>query len=170
MKKITLIIISIISVIFISGYTLYYFWFAKPEKDIAQRCQGYLPSWMSFIDCHGVVSINDGWDMDYISIEDHIREYEIARVYNVNQYVFVQDKLFVINRKNIENSSSNGDKITYYQALFQNGKLVDNSYTKISDIPTYLIIDTISGEVKAYKDLSEVPIDQQNSFKELENR
>lgn len=170
MKKITLIIISIIAIVFISGFTIYYFWFTKPEKEIFEKCQGFVPSWADFIDCRGIVSINDGWDMDYLSINDHIHKYEIARVYNQNQYVFAQDKLFVINRKNIENSSSNGDKITYYQELFQNGKLADNSYTKVSDIPTYLIIDTISGEVKAYKNLSEVPVDQQPSFKELENK
>ena len=105
--------------------------------------------------------------MDYLSLRDHVHNYEIARVYHVNQYVFLQDKLFVINRKNIENSSSNGDKVTYYQELFQNGKLTETEYSSISDIPNYLVIDVLSGECKTYKTISDVPKDQQVYFNDI---
>lgn len=170
MKKNLLIITSIVAIIFIGIFTLYYFWFTKPEKEIAIRCQGFVPNWPSFVDFYGTVTINDGWDMDYLSIRDHIHDYTIARVYNQEQYLYIDNKVFVINRKNIESSSSDGVKTTYNQKLFQNGKLLYTPYDRVSDIPTYLIIDTILGEVKAYKNISDIPIDQQNSFKDLENK
>lgn len=170
MKKTTLIIVSIVIIIFIGIFSLYYFWFTKTEKEIAARCQGFVPNWPSFVDCYGTVAINDGWDMDYLSIRDHIRDYTIARVYNREQYLYIDNKVFVINRQNIESSSSDEVKTIYNQKLFQDGKLTYTSYDRISDIPIYLIIDTLSGEVKAYKDLNSVAKTEIKYFSEIEDK
>jgi hypothetical protein len=167
MIKKTKIIISLVVVLVISIPLLYYFIFVVPKKEIAEKCQGYYPYWGNFVDCQGVIAINDGWDMDYLSIKDHIHNYEIARVYNRNQYIYSDNKIFVINKKNIKNSSSDGIKNTYYQELFQNGQLMESSYEVVSDIPTYLVVDTVSGETKAYKTISDVPKDQQIYFNDI---
>lgn len=101
--------------------------------------------------------------MKYLGLKNNLfHDYTIARVYNREQYLYIDNKIFVINRKNIESISSDGAKITYKQELFQNGKLVYTPYDRISDIPTYLIIDTILGEVKAYSNISDIPIGEQN--------
>ena len=156
MKKKTIIITSSIVVVLVIIISIVgYYSFVVPKEVVAERCQNYMPNWENFVECYGVVVITDAWDENYLSLKDHIHEYEIARVYNQKQYLHVDGKVFVINRKNIEKSSSNKVKRTYYQELFQNGKLTEKSYDSISDIPTYLVIDTQSGEVKAYKDLTE---------------
>ncbi|OHA58446.1 MAG: hypothetical protein A2571_01550 [Candidatus Vogelbacteria bacterium RIFOXYD1_FULL_44_32] len=169
MKRKLLIIVTSVTLIILGGAMfLYYFWFVAPEKKIALECQNFVPSWLDFIECSGVVAINDGWDMDYISLKDHVHDYEIARVYDQKQYLFVENKLFVINQKYIENSASDNVEVTYYHKLFQNGKLIENSYGSISDIPTYLIVDTKTGEVKAYKDLMEASEAEKKYFSEIE--
>lgn len=154
----------------ISVLLAYYFSFVTPKKTVAKKCQGFIPNWADFVDCYGVVTINDGWDMDYLSFKDHINKYEIARVYNQNQYIYTDNKIFVINRKPIENSSSNGNETIYYQKLFQSSQLIEKSYNAISDIPIYLVVDTISGEVQAYKNISDVPENKRAYFIELESK
>lgn len=168
--KITIIIVSLVILTFAGLFLLYYFWFTAPEKKIAAECQGYIPAWPSFIECSGVVAINDGWDIDYISIRDHVHDYSIAHVYNRNQYVFAEGKLFVINREYIENSASDGVETTYYQTLFQNGKMVDHPYSAISEIPTYLSVDVQTGEVNSYNNIDEVPKENKEYFLETENK
>jgi hypothetical protein len=168
-KKKVLIIFSILAIFLVAISLAYYYSFVAPKEDIAERCQGFVPNWMDFIDCHGVVSINDGWDMDYLSLKDHVHEYEIARVYNQDQYLYVDGKVFVINLNPIEGSASDGLKTEYYQRLFQNGKLVENPYSAISDIPTYLVIDTQSGETQAYRTVDEVPQEYRQYFIRMAN-
>jgi hypothetical protein len=168
-KKIK-IIIAIIAILFIAFLGTHYFMFEYPKIGIAKKCQGFVPTWTDFIDCYGIVSINDGWDMDYISLKDHIHKYEIARVYNQNQYIYINNKIFVINLKNIENSASDGFNTTYYQKLFQGGNLIENEYDSISNIPNYLVIDTENGEVKTYKNIDEVPNSEKKYFEDIKNK
>ena len=81
MSKKAILIIFAVLVLLVAGISLvYYCSFIIPKKDIAEKCQGFVPNWTDFIDCQGVVSINDGWDMDYISLKDHVHKYEIARI------------------------------------------------------------------------------------------
>lgn len=170
MKKTLLIITGILLIVFVGLSLVYYFGFVLPEKKIAKECQGFIPGWLDFIECSGVIAINDGWDMDYISIKDHVHDYEVARVYNQNQYVFANKKLFVINRKYIENEASDGKETTYYQKLFQNGKLIENSYNSTSTIPNYLIVETQTGEARSYKNIGEVPQSEQDYFKDIQDK
>ncbi len=166
--KITIIVVSLVTMTFAGLFLLHYFWFTAPEKKIAAECQGFVPAWLDYVDCSGVVAINDGWDMDHISIRDHIHDYEIARVYNQDQYIFAEGKLSVINRKYIENSASDGVETTYYQRLFQNGEIVRHPYSAISEIPAYLSVDTQTGEVNAYSNIDDVPKNDQKYFLEIE--
>lgn len=169
MKNKTIIIISsIVVVLAIIISIAYHYSFVVPKEAVAERCQNYVPNWENFVECYGVVVVTDAWDEDYLSLKDHIHDYEVARVYNQNQYRYVDGKVFVINRNNIEKSSSNGSKTTYYQALFRNNKVIEKSYDSISDIPVYLVIDTKSGEVQDYKKINEVPQSEQDYFKEIE--
>jgi|SRR3989339_270104 len=166
-KKTTIIIISILLLLIIGGSLTYYFMFEAPKKGIAERCAGYVPNWENFIDCHGVITITDSWDVDYISLKDHIHDYEIARIYNMEQFTYVADKIFVINRKTIKGTISDGTKIRYYQELFQDGQLETNYYDSISNIPTYLVINYVSGEVETYSNIDEAPQEYKQYFLEI---
>jgi hypothetical protein len=168
MKKRTTLFISSAVVIFaISVSFAYYHSFVVPKKIIAEKCGNYVPNWNNFIDCYGVIVINDAWDVDYLSVRDHIHEYEIARVYNQDEYIHINEKIFIINMSTIEGQVSDGEKIQYSQELFQGGRLVTNYYDSISDIPTYLIVNIQSGEVRAYKNLEDVPPEEQTIFEQL---
>jgi hypothetical protein len=170
MKKKTIIIIISILVLFVFGSLfIYYYIFETPKKVIAERCAGYDPNWETFINCYGVITITDSWDKDYISLKDHIHGYEIARIYNLKQFINNDEKIFVINRKTIEGSVSNGKKTQYYQELFQNSHLVTSNYDSILDIPTYLVIDYRSGEVEVYKNTESIPQKYKKYFLEIQN-
>jgi hypothetical protein len=171
MKKKTLIItFSILVLLIVGAWFSYYYIFEAPKKDIVARCAGYVPYWENFIECYGTIAITDGWLSDYISLDDHIHNYEIAGIDNINQYIHTDNKIFVINRHLMEGSSSDGTRTRYYLDFFQNGKLTTNYYDSISDIPTYLVIDFRSGEVEAYKNIDEVPQEYRQYFLKLQNR
>lgn len=164
-STIAAIIVSVLVGVFSIAY---YFEFVVPGREIAVKCFGYKPDWMVFLDCHGVITITDGWDMDYISLRDHIHKYEVARVYSLDQYKIVGELLYVINRKTIQGSSSNGVRTLYYQRLFQNGNIIEYSYSNVSEIPTYIVINYKSGDARAYKSIDQAPGDEKSVFSELE--
>jgi hypothetical protein len=166
--KASTIAVIIVSILVGAVSIAYYFEFVVPEREIVQRCAGYAPNYMDFLECHGVISITDGWDMDYLSLTDHVHKYEVARIYDLKQYIHTDEKIYVINRNTIPRSSSNGSRTLYYQKLFQNGKVVENDYLSISEIPTYLVIDYKSGEVRTYRNIEEVPDAEGSFFAELE--
>jgi hypothetical protein len=171
MKKRVLVVLGSILLLLIVGVALaYYLIIVVSKKEVAERCQGYIPNWSNFIDCHGVIVINDAWDVDYLSLKDHVHGYEIARVHDKNQYVYVDGNIFVINRKIIEGSTSDGARTRYYQKLFQNGMLVTNYYDSVSDIPAYLIIDSESGEVRAFQNIAQVPENKQKYFDQIKEK
>jgi hypothetical protein len=168
--KASTILVIIFALLIGGGLLAYYFEFVIPEREIAQRCANYVPNWMDFLECHGSIVIQDGWDRDYLTLKDHMHEYEVARIYNLNQYKYTDRSIYVKNRKVIEGSVSDGVKVEYYQRLFQNGKVSRSYYENVSEIPTYLVIDFKTGEVRAYKNIGEAPEDEQVYFIEIENR
>lgn len=168
MNKKILSIVIIFVVILAVSYFVYHYSFIVPKKGIIEKCEGYIPDWSNFIDCYGVVSITDAWDVDYLSLKDHVHGYEIARVYNFNQYLYVDGKLYVINRDIIEGQTSDGKKTQYYQKLFQNGEISIDYYDSLSDIPTYLIVNTKTGDVRAYRDKTEISETEKIYFSDIE--
>lgn len=155
-------------VLFIGGLIAYYQLFVIPEREVAQRCANYVPNWMDFLECHGSIVIQDGWDRDYLTLKDHVHKYEVARIFNLNQYKHTNRNIYVINRKVIEGSVSDGVKVSHYQELFQNGEVSRSYYDEVSEIPTYLVIDFGTSEVRAYKNIGEVPENERINFIELE--
>jgi hypothetical protein len=79
-----------VTIVFFGGIAGYLLWIA-PAKLVAEKCQGLEPRWSDFIDCDGAISVTDNWDTDYLSVKDHVHNYEIARVHNKNQYIIGRD-------------------------------------------------------------------------------
>lgn len=168
MNKKTILIIGAVLVLLLIGVLLaYYYSFVVPKKAIAERCENYVPNWENFIDCYGVISVTDAWDVDYLSLKDHVHKYEIARVYNSEQYSYSEGKIYVTNKNTIEGQTSNGQRTYYYQKLYRNNKISTEYYNSISDIPTHLVINTKTGEVKVYKSLTEASETEKQYFAEL---
>jgi hypothetical protein len=95
----------------------------------------------------------------------------LANIYNLDQYVLADGKMYVKNRKVETYQTTFPDgKIQYYQDLFQNGDIKTYYYDRLSDIPTYLVIDYISGETVAYKSIADVPPNEKQYFEGIENK
>lgn len=169
-RKMACILVALFSAVIITGVLCYNYFIKIPTQIIAERCIGYDPEWEDLEDCYGVISIRTGWDINYYYLYDHIHGYEVARIFSIKQYFRNDGKIFVVNRQTIENASSNDGKTIYYQKLFQNGKVTNNSYNNISDIPTYLVINMQSGEVVVYKNIADVPQSEQSYFREIEGK
>jgi hypothetical protein len=156
------IAIVIVFVIFF-GYK----YITTPSNDVLDRCIGYNYKWENFIDCYGVVSIRDGWDIDYLYLQDNLRDYDLAWIDDFNQFKVVDNILYVKSREPIPMSLGSGENATYLQKLFVNGELKYFKYESPSEIPLYLIVDTISGEAKAYKTIEDVPEEAREYFGEI---
>jgi hypothetical protein len=171
MKKSTILLsCTVLTVILIGVVLAYYYIFEFPKRSIAERCAGYIPYWETFIDCSGVITITDAWDTNYISIDDHLHGYQIAEIYNLNQITQKNQKMYVINHAISYGYSTNGVETVYYQQLFQNGRVNRNRYNNVSEIPTYLIIDSNSGEVNAFQNINQVPESEQTYFHEIKDK
>lgn len=166
-KKIIRILLLVSIIIAASGY---YYFIKIPTKRISERCIQYDPKWENLEDCYGLISIRYGWDIDYYYLLDHVHDYEVARIYGLDQFVYQNGKILVINRQAVEEGETDGVKAKYRQKTFQNGQLTESSYDDISEIPTYLAIDTVSGEVEAYVSAGDAPAEYRPYFSELEAR
>lgn len=169
-NKYLILIIIVLVLLVLSGIAFYQHYVLVPEKAILSKCPNFEPNWSDFVDCYGIITINDGWDKNYLSLKDRLHNYEVARVYNLDQIVNAGDNIYVINRKTIEGSVSDGSKIQYYQELFQNGKLTTNYYDSTNSIPTYLVINYKTGEVRSYKDINMIPEIEKSYFAEIKNK
>lgn len=152
------------------GYFLFDKYWNGPDRKIAARCINYSATQPGLIDCFGTISIYDSWDADYLSIDDHVHNYELARIFDLRNFRVAGNKFYVKNEQIIEGYVSDGKKIQYYQKLFQDNQLKTNYYSAQTDIPQYFVIDYKTGEVSAYKDLKSVPANERNYFGSLEKR
>ena len=136
------------------------------NQKMVQKCTNYNPDWLGLDDCYGVISISHGFDTNGYLITDHVHgSYILAEVNYLNDYKFQNGKFFVKSREPIECRLSNGK---YCQNLYQNNQQNTTYYDSQLDIPLYLIIDTETGNVNAYKSINEVSESDKKVFEELE--
>jgi len=164
-------IISGITLILVAGVGIILHNTKEYDQETAKKCIGYDPNWPLLTDCYGMVSTSQAFDIKGYSLVDHIHNYELAEVDNINQYKYQEGKIYVKNREpfNCSPVDKNGQE-QFCHNLFQNGQIRTNYYDSVSDIPTYLIIDSKSGEVQAFQDTAQVPENEQNYFNQIKDK
>lgn len=164
-NKWVFVIISL-PLILIVGVSIFWYNGQVYDKEMATKCIQYNPSWLGLIDCYGVVSIKQAWDIKGYYLDDHVHGYELAEIDNLNDYKFQDGYIYVKNREPFTCSITDQSGIKQFcQKLFQDNRLKSSYYSSISDIPLYLVIDTQTGNVDAYKFIDTVPEDEKKFFK-----
>lgn len=129
----------------------------------------------AFEDCHNNIAI----EISYVS-KAHFRLYDITHQYPIvgfktfDSYRLIADTMYVFNKPKEEVSYSydideNGKK-RYLEEYFVNGEMKFFYYDTIDQMPRYFVIDTITGNVRLYRTLSEASLDEQSIFQEIETR
>lgn len=126
-----------------------------------------------FYDCYDNIAI----EISYVS-DKHFRLYDIKHQYPVigfktfDFYQLVGDTMYVFSIPKEGGSydvDENGKK-RYFKSAFVDGEKQFFYYDNADQMPRYFAIDTITGNVRFYRELSEVPRDEQSIFKDIETR
>lgn len=160
--------------VFIGAFLVYYQVWIEPVKVISERCINFDSKAPNILDCYGVISIRDGWDIPYLYFTDNLHgNYRVATISTIDQFIHNNGKIYVIDKKLTQPDSSSNSvsgETRYYKTLIQEGVLKDNVYFNETDIPKYLLIDEKTGEVSSYNALNDIPDDERGYFSELERR
>jgi hypothetical protein len=158
-NKLKLIIFGTLIVILSSCY--YYIYL--PEKVIRDRCSFVVPKSIEMDDCYGVISINSAWDVGYIYLTDHIHNYQIARVYNINNIKIYNDYLYIINEEP-EFVDTTGSKPLYLQHLFLDGNVSEIKAKNKSELLNYIIVNYKTGNLVAKQKIEDFDIADRDKF------
>ena len=119
-------------------------------------------------DCFGAVSISQSWDIKGYSLKDHVHNVMLAEIDTSNGYKFQDGNIYVKNRSPFNCSvTDNNGKQQFCIHTVENNQLVTKYYDNQSDIPLYLVIQTQTGNVTSYLDLSEMPQNDLVNFQNL---
>jgi hypothetical protein len=127
---------------------------------------------IDFVDCMGIISI-DRWNRSLsdtlYNFRDFKHDYYFAGINDLNGYAMLDSNLYIIN-KGVGKSKVSFDNVHYQykEKYFINGEFKYFYYDKIEDIPIFLKVNTMSGEVAFYKSLDEIPESDRKIFEELE--
>ncbi len=126
-----------------------------------------------FFDCHNTIAI-DKWLYDQVTIYslwDIQHKYYVVGFRSFDQYRLMNDIMYVVNHSKDSDSYIAFGGIKYYdEEYFINGEMKTFYHTSIETMPNYFAIDTVTGNVRPYKMLSEVPVAEQSIFQEIETR
>ncbi|MBN1325549.1 hypothetical protein JW977_01015 [Candidatus Falkowbacteria bacterium] len=175
-KKILIVIIILVPISFLLLFILYGKY--SYEKTIT-KCpeirnieSGHYGRDISFEDCYGIISI-DRWNPTIsdtlYNFRDFKHDYYFAGINDLNGYAMRDSNLYIIN-KGVGKSKVSFDNVRYQyeEKYFINGEFKYFYYDKIEDIPIFLKVNTMSGEVAFYKSLDEPSESDRKIFEELE--
>lgn len=108
------------------------------------------------LECYVKITINDGWDLDYMYIINHVYKYEIARFKGQNNYKLINETIYIVNSKNLHDSFKEGTVTMYYQSILVDGKVKRFEANNPEDMYKYFIVNINSGDVESYKSLTEM--------------
>jgi hypothetical protein len=136
---------------------------------ILDRCTGYDANWLDMVDCYGVISIhwNDNGKYDLVNNVD--RGWTVAEINSPTDFNLETGRIYLISitLPGLCAVASRGK----YCAEFQvNGEPKELGYASADQVPTYLIIDTKTGDERFYANLNDVPEAERASFQRLANR
>ena len=130
------------------------------------------PGDIGFYDCYNniAIDIERTEDSAIYSLQDIKHEYSIISFETSHQYQLVGDIIYVFNATGGVGYyfiDQNG-KQYYFDDYLVDGQMQSFDYNTIDEIPRYFAIDTITGNVRLYNNISDVPIQEGAIFQELE--
>jgi hypothetical protein len=135
-----------------------------------KKCKYYNPEWIFFVDCYGVMSLHEGdsgW-ANYIWQDDEDPSVNIATMDKKDQYIVQGNNLYIINHYPPHDFDESTKR---YKVLFKmNGSYQEFSYSSKDEIPTLLVFNTNTANVRPYVKIEEVPSEEQKYFIELQKR
>jgi hypothetical protein len=167
MKKKETIIISIAVILILGLAFALNSYVSNKNKEVSSRCTNY-DAKNDAVDCYGLISIYANEGPGYtLNLNDPSLDF-IASINNLNEFKVIGNYLYVINKQ----PHTCFDNLTHkYCFDFRvNGKYTGYEYNSISEIPTYLIVDTQNGNENLYVNPQEASSSAQVIFKEIEGK
>ena len=163
------IFIVLIMVLVIFIFSFYYIRFRGligqcPGIDLAKYNKD-----TSLVNCFGIISIDKSFESGIsYRVRDFRHDYDVATLNNLNDFKFKNSNLYVIDRSQHVRIDSNNPSSKYFVQFYKAGAIKTFYYDTQDEIPKYLLINTISGEVTLFKTTIEMPEDDRKIFEELE--
>ncbi len=151
--------------IFIVCVVLWFMYEHYQWQKVTVRCINYNPEWRGIVDCYGIISISSD-DGEYFLGRTTEPGPIFAYIKNSNAFTLRDNDMYFVDvtPKGICNNLMS-DK---YCANFQvKGESKNYYYDTPEEVPTYIIIDTQTGDERFYAKIEDAPAYDQMIFREL---
>jgi hypothetical protein len=164
MRKTFIIIIAVSVTLLI--VLVWFFHVPSSGQNVLSRCTDYNPEWLGMVDCYGVVSIWQPNNSGYLVENNAIPGSIIAQIQNQDSFVVRSDRLYLrdITPKGICNNLVPGKYCGNFQV---DGEQKTFYYDSPDRVPTYLIINTKTGDEQFYIKPQDASSADQSVFQEL---
>ncbi|MDA9475085.1 hypothetical protein XI03_11360 [Bradyrhizobium sp. CCBAU 65884] len=133
------------------------------------RCTDYNPQWLGMLDCYGVISIWERDNSGYLVQNNKHTGPIVAQIKSPNAFVVYANLMYLIDitPKGICNNLVPGKYCGDFQV---NGQPKSYYYDRPEQVPTYLVIDTKTGDERFYANLKDAPVADRAIFERLLTR
>jgi hypothetical protein len=145
------------------------FYWGPTWKKIVDRCTDYNPRWLGMLDCYGVISVWQPDNSGYLIQNNTQSGSIIAQIKSADDFIVQSNEMYLIDIT--PKSACNNLVPGKYCGSFQiNGKAKTYYYDSPDQVPTYLIIDTETGDERSYANLADAPQSDRVIFQSLLTR
>jgi hypothetical protein len=162
-------IVGVISVVIISFIVGWFFYVPPSWQQVINRCTNYDPQWLGMLDCYGVISIWQPDNSGYLVQNNKHLGPTIAQIKAVDEFIVRDDQMYLIDitPKGVCNNLAPGKYCGDFQI---DGEPKTLYYDSPEEVPTYLIIDTKTGNERFYANLKDTPEADRALFERLLTR
>jgi hypothetical protein len=151
-------VIAIVAVALLASCLLFIqmLYWAPTWKKIVDRCADYNPQWLGMLDCYGVISVWQPDNSGYLIQNNSKSGSIIAQIKSADDFIVRSNEMYLIDitPKGVCNNLVPGK----YCGSFQiNGNERTYYYDSPDQVPTYVIIDTKTGDERVYANLADAP-------------
>jgi hypothetical protein len=152
-KKMVTGIVLVVTVAFV----LAWFFYEPPSwRQMINRCTDYDPHWLGMVDCYGLISIWQPHNSEYLVENNKQPGPIIAQIKSADAFIVKGNEMYLVEITPLGRCAVPA-RGKYCRDVQVNGEPEELGYDSPNKVPTFLIIDTNTGDERFYADLTDVP-------------
>jgi hypothetical protein len=162
-------IAGIILVVIIAAIGTWFVYVPPSWQRVIDRCIGYDPQWRGMLDCYSVISIWQPDNSGYLIINNRRPGAILAQIGAADDFIVESNQMYLVDvtPKGKCAVPARGQFCRDFQV---NGEPKEFGYDNPDQVPTYLIIDTKTGNEHFYANLKDAPASDRAIFEGLLKR
>jgi hypothetical protein len=160
---------SIALTVVIAAIGTWFFYTPASWRQVIDRCVGYDPQWWAMLDCYGVISIWRPDNSGYLILNNVSRGWIVAEISDADNFIMQNNQMYIIDTAP-KGGCAVAERGNFCRDFQVNGETKVFGYKSADAVPTYLIIDTKTGDERFYANLKDAPQADRAIFEQLLTR